>query len=465
MRRIGSITHLLEACKNDGLSIPKGTDQQSISAAFSSRLMKHRVTVAAEDYRMSDKAQPFERTDEARREFCTANRISEEQWKKAGLDWGILVDIAADHEAQVPSLSASASMYAGIVQGINGVHSVRWRVKESSHLLVKIIRKVLEGREQYTNVSSANYFDIVTDLVGIRALHLFKDDFEKIHKSLSPLLSDRETPVANVRKGDAEQFSNTCRDLGLEVKHHAAGYRSIHYVKTVKPLSRELHMEIQLRTVFEEGWSEVDHQVRYPNFSDDPLVSYASLILNRLSGMADEMSIYTRQLVETLTEKAEAISGHQRDYDNANKRIDQLLVDLDGAKQSSAKQDEIVSSLKEEVEALRTVERERKRLTEFAIGSISNSFDDSSSAGGFGAPGNALKIGPFRRIGTSGLGGSLNALRPSAPLTAGAFGNALTPLGTIENQTILSGEGIQDTFGSLDSNVIKSNTIKPHTEE
>ena len=58
-------------------------------------------------------------------------------------------------------------------------------------------------------------------------------------------------------------------------------------------------MEIQGRTLFEEGWSEIDHDIVYPYFKDDEMLKDFSTLLNRLSGMADEMSSYFRRMKGT----------------------------------------------------------------------------------------------------------------------------------------------------------------------
>ena len=65
-------------------------------------------------------------------------------------------------------------------------------------------------------------------------------------------------------------------------------------------------MEIQGRTLFEEGWSEIDHDIVYPYFKDDEMLTDFSTLLNRLSGMADEMSSYFRRMrsIKEDTEKA-----------------------------------------------------------------------------------------------------------------------------------------------------------------
>ena len=55
-------------------------------------------------------------------------------------------------------------------------------------------------------------------------------------------------------------------------------------------------VEIQGRTLFEEGWSEIDHDIVYPYFKDDVMLNDFSTLLNRLSGMADEMSSYFRRM-------------------------------------------------------------------------------------------------------------------------------------------------------------------------
>ena len=48
--------------------------------------------------------------------------------------------------------------------------------------------------------------------------------------------------------------------------------------------------------MFEEGWSEIDHDIVYPYHKDDEMLTEYSTLLNRLAGMADEMSSYFRKL-------------------------------------------------------------------------------------------------------------------------------------------------------------------------
>ena len=66
-------------------------------------------------------------------------------------------------------------------------------------------------------------------------------------------------------------------------------------------------MEIQGRTLFEEGWSEIDHDIVYPYYKDDEMLKDFSTLLNRLSGMADEMSSYFRRMRSVRDHRRESV--------------------------------------------------------------------------------------------------------------------------------------------------------------
>ena len=54
-------------------------------------------------------------------------------------------------------------------------------------------------------------------------------------------------------------------------------YRSLHYMIKYDGY----YVEIQARTLFEEGWSEVNHDIVYPYFQDDEMLHDFSTLLNR----------------------------------------------------------------------------------------------------------------------------------------------------------------------------------------
>jgi len=238
-------------------------------------------------------------------DFLDKYRIDREKFLACGLDWDELSKIAIDYDRFRPHVEPTAKYIADCLRQVDAVHSFSIRLKEPEHLIEKIIRKKLE--DSSLDFSVENYRTNITDLIGIRALHLFKEDWIQIHDFITGKWELREKPIANIRKGDSESFVNEFKEKGCEIKEHRFGYRSIHYLVQSQP-ARDLHLaEIQVRTIFEDGWSEIDHRIRYPYDVDNPILSQYLFIFNRLAGSADEMASFVRLLKSNFEEKDRAI--------------------------------------------------------------------------------------------------------------------------------------------------------------
>ncbi|EIR2564770.1 hypothetical protein LWP45_000478 [Escherichia coli] len=92
--------------------------------------------------------------------------------EKSGLSIDILRSIVQDYKNNQLTLLDEAEYIAKKIQRCDSVHSVRWRIKDTSHLLNKIIRKLTESEppEKYKGINSGNYKSIITDLIGVRAI-------------------------------------------------------------------------------------------------------------------------------------------------------------------------------------------------------------------------------------------------------------------------------------------------------
>lgn len=192
------------------------------------------------------------------------------------------------------------------------IHSIRSRVKDAEHLIVKIIRKKQENQIKYKNLDKNNYEKFITDLIGIRCLVLFKDDWENLHYYILSQFENNvdfyirdaildfdddvehyyiaERPKVHIRNGDARESYEKVLPPDSVIDNKI--YRSIHYIIKFKGV----YLEIQVRTLFEEGWGEVDHAVVYPYYQDDKILKEYTELLNRLSGLADEMSAFFNRL-------------------------------------------------------------------------------------------------------------------------------------------------------------------------
>lgn len=347
--------------------------------------------------------------------FLERNCISQADWENSRLSWEIMTEIARDHEGNRTNLVNTAELFARTLQRSSKVHSVRYRVKDGEHLLAKLVRKASAGKEKYQNINKNNYFEIVSDLVGVRALHLFKDDCFDIDSAIRSTWKLNEDPVAYVREGDPQDLSNRFREIGLDVKSHSAGYRSVHYVCSSQPLQRKVLVEVQVRTIFEEGWSEIDHRVRYPNYSNDQLVAYFLTIFNRLAGSADEMGTFVQGLTSVLATQYSQIDIARRDKDDALAKMTSTLESLSELRKQDQAGKQEIDSLKAELSKLR-------RLNAASPGLISSYLDAVRAS-------QTDDQGLQKLLGSPSARDILNSLYPSMAVEALKIANRETTVG------------------------------------
>src|SRR5262245_32529528 len=96
--------------------------------------------------------------------------LPEDALERTNLLWDSLSAIYADHETASGRLEPTVRYIVDSLRGLPEVHSLRYRVKDPEHLVAKIIRKKLERAN--LEITPQNYRETITDLVGIRALHL-----------------------------------------------------------------------------------------------------------------------------------------------------------------------------------------------------------------------------------------------------------------------------------------------------
>jgi len=255
--------------------------------------------------------------------FLQTYRFTTEQFEQTGLDWEELKAVADDYKKLLPDLETIARYVVDIILKNKIVHSINYRLKDPEHLMSKIVRKRLENPEILINLD--NYQERITDLIGIRALHLFKEDWIRIHRYLTAHWELAEQPVAYVREGDSERILEFYRENQCGVEFHAFGYRSVHYTLATSPNRRRFLIEMQVRTLFEEAWGEIDHTVRYPYSLDNDVLARLSSILNSISGNADEIGSYMLYM-KGRQEKVEA--EYQETLQEKNRLITRLRGQL-----------------------------------------------------------------------------------------------------------------------------------------
>lgn len=141
------------------------------------------------------------------------------------------------------------------------VHSVKYRMKNEGHLIDKLERKKLAGK----NITTGNFFDEITDLAGIRVLHLYSEQISFIHNAIMAEVENGdlvlyEQPKAYTWDIDLQRYYE---ELGMETLVKPSYYTSVHYIVMPKKESK-IKCEIQVRTLYEEVWGEIDHSLNYP---------------------------------------------------------------------------------------------------------------------------------------------------------------------------------------------------------
>ncbi|EMW0391262.1 RelA/SpoT domain-containing protein [Bacillus cereus] len=254
-------------------------------------------------------------------QFFETYNIDAQEFENAEISWESLLEIHNDYLSYKESLNATAEYLSNRLRTHPEAHTVRSRVKDPEHLMDKIIRKIIREKKRDTNykIDISNYKTEITDLIGIRVLHLYKDQAAPIDKFIRDNWNLQETCTIYYREGDYSKQEEHENNESFNFKVHPCGYRSWHYLISSQA-TKDVHIaEIQVRTIFEEGWSEIDHQLRYPNHINDESLTKQLLVLNRVAGSADEMATVIREIVAENKIKQKSINELKTQLDKLMK--------------------------------------------------------------------------------------------------------------------------------------------------
>src|SRR5260221_2774237 len=98
------------------------------------------------------------------------------------------------------------------------IHSIKARLKDPDHLREKLQRKASTSEGEAVTLD--NFFARITDLAGVRVLHLYQDQFPQIHAFIDNKIKSgdwvfAENPTAYSWDPEAAEFF---KSFGLEVK-------------------------------------------------------------------------------------------------------------------------------------------------------------------------------------------------------------------------------------------------------
>ena len=141
--------------------------------------------------------------------------------------------------------------------------SYKTRIKEFPSYYKKILRK----KEKVQEAAECDGLVVLTDLIGVRVICPFVEDLAVVEEQVMSCFDVREIE----RKGAEQSFKEF-------------GYESVHILVAIPeeclpencalPLPSDLVCEIQIRTILQDAWAEVEHELIYKsefNPFDKPL--------------------------------------------------------------------------------------------------------------------------------------------------------------------------------------------------
>ncbi len=194
------------------------------------------------------------------------------------------------------------------------IHTIKSRFKSEESLIDKLNRKKLEGKI----INSENFTNEITDLVGVRILHIYLEQFPLIHNEIMSQIDNDEWELYEAPKAYSwdDDAINLYKQLSIQTIKKEQ-YTSVHYVIRIKNKDdRPIFCEIQIRTLFEEAWGEIDHIINYPHKTSsiackEQLKNLSSIVMTS-RGMIDSLLKSHKEYLENVNPQQE--SGIKKEY-------------------------------------------------------------------------------------------------------------------------------------------------------
>ncbi len=212
-----------------------------------------------------------------------------------------LQELREEHQKRLPQLEQYARHIEALLRErlkIKGIktHLVESRAKDTESFLTKAFKP----EKSYNKP-----FEDITDLIGLRVIAFYEDDFPYIEELITEIFI--QTKAKEDKKPESAAIF---------------GYRSLHYIVQLNPTVVDigefdgvanLEFEIQVRTVLQHAWAAISHKLDYKRKNDAP--DNLARKLSRLSALfeiADDEFVSLRAM-SAAEEKAidEKLGGNE----------------------------------------------------------------------------------------------------------------------------------------------------------
>lgn len=160
-----------------------------------------------------------------------------------------------------PVLEHACAFYVALLQSILSkdpsidISKVEGRVKDRDECIRKFSRKYRAALEEANEPFEIQHY--LTDIVGVRVVCLYEDELEK---------------VAHIVRSHFDVIDVTDKVTAVESTEASFGYKGLHLdlrlnaaQAALPELAAYAHQtfELQVRTIIQDSWSVLDHQIKY----------------------------------------------------------------------------------------------------------------------------------------------------------------------------------------------------------
>jgi putative GTP pyrophosphokinase len=197
----------------------------------------------------------------------------------------------------------NVSTYEGLSEAVTATIKSLIKAKKIDHLGISARTKTLESMIEKMERKEYSDIDKMTDIAGVRVITYIESDISKVCELI------KEAFQVHIDKSV---------DKSDELLSNQIGYRSVHFIcelgdtRTALPelaAYRGMQFEVQIRTVLQHAWAEIEHDRSYKFASELP-----TPIRRRLNLLAGMLEIVDREFatlaheVDEYGKKIEVIS-------------------------------------------------------------------------------------------------------------------------------------------------------------
>lgn len=202
--------------------------------------------------------------------------------------------LRADIDGQLRNLEDS--LIIGRDQQQVPIYLTKWRVKSTDSIYLKTKRKSNKSLDEFT------------DIGGLRILCMFEQSLGPVHNFLIKTLHDKSFKLRefNVFNWHDNSFTEALKtevdkfyqEYESELEGRQGKYKSIHYVVSRQIGDNNCQIEIQLRTLIQDVWAELEHALVYKQPSVHPHVKRSFDLLARDLETSDLLITYLKDVCE-----------------------------------------------------------------------------------------------------------------------------------------------------------------------